>query len=227
MNGPGSGYHWDWQFIGQSLPYLVGGVWTTVYVCALASVVMFPVAFLAAAARMSPFIGFRTLGSLYVNFFRSTPFLVQLVWIFFALPLMLPFELSPVEASVIGLALYIGAYEAEVVRSGIASLEGGQRQAGLAIGMTPLQVYRRIVLPQALLRMLPATVSILVILIKESAVVSAVSVTDLMWRSAAIGSRSYRPVEPLIFASLVYVGMILPLSLAARRLHRRIQHATE
>jgi polar amino acid transport system permease protein len=227
MEAADTGYQWDWHFVGQSLPYLVGGVWTTLYVCAFATILMFPIALLAAGARMAPLWLVRFVGSFYINFFRSTPFLIQLVWIFFALPMVLPIELSPLQASVIGLALYIGAYQAEVVRSGILSLEAGQRAAGLALGMNGWQVYRRIILPQALLRMAPATISVLVILIKESAVVSAVSVTDLMWRSAAIGTRSYRPVEPLVFASLVYVGIILPLTLAARRVHRNIQRIAD
>jgi polar amino acid transport system permease protein len=220
---PGSEYHWDWHFIGQSLPFLLGGIWTTLYVCVLAALLMFPLSLIAAAGRMSPLRPVRVLAGLYINLFRSTPFLVQLVWIFFALPMLVPLELSPVQAAVIGLALYIASYQAEVVRSGILSLEGGQRLAGLALGMSSFQVYRRIILPQALIRMTPATVSMLVILLKESAVVSAVSVTDLMWRASAVGTRSYRPVEPLVFAALVYVAMILPLSLAARRLHHRLQ----
>src|SRR3954452_16188523 len=189
MNG--SGYEWDWHYIGQSLPYLIGGVWTTIYVCALAVLVMLPVALLAAAAKLSRFWPVRILAGAYINFFRSTPFLVQLVWIFFALPMLAPIELNPLQAAVIGLGLYIGAYQAEVVRSGILSLEAGQSAAGLALGMTRPQVYRRIILPQAFVKMMPATVSMLVILIKESAVTSAVSVTDLMWRASAIGTRSY------------------------------------
>jgi polar amino acid transport system permease protein len=218
----GNGYGWDWHFLGQSLPFLAGGLWTTVYVCVLATVLMLPVSLLAASARMSRWIVLRAVASVYVNSFRSTPFLVQLVWIFFALPMLVPFQMNPVEAAVIGLALYIGAYQSEIVRSGIASLDSGQRAAGLALGMTPLQAYRRVVLPQALIRMAPATVSMVVILIKESAIVSAVSVTDIMWRASAVGTRSYRPIEPLLFAAAVYLALILPLTFLARSLHRKL-----
>ena len=219
MDGEGVG--WDWRFVLQSLPFLGRGLLTTLYVCLLAVLLMFPIALLAAAGRMSQHRLPRAIASFYVDFFRSTPFLVQLVWIFFALPMLLDIRLTATQAAVIGLALYVGAYQAEVVRGGILSLEGGQRQAGLALGMTSLQLYRRIILPQALARMIPPSMNVVVVLIKESAVISAVSVMDLMWRAEAVGTRSYRPLEPLTFAGLAYVAMILPLSLWARRLHRR------
>lgn len=210
---------WDWHYIGQSLPFLAGGIVTTLSVCALAGVLMVPIALLAAAGRMSNAWPIRSAATLYVNFFRSTPFLIQLVWLYFALPMALPFEIGPVQAAVMGLALYTGAYEAEVIRSGILSLEEGQSAAGLALGMTRSQVLRRIVLPQAALRTVPPSINVLIILIKESAVVSAVSVTDLMWRSAAVGTRSYRPVEPLLFACGVYIAIVMPLALVSRRLY--------
>jgi polar amino acid transport system permease protein len=223
----GSGMDWDWRFVVQSLPFLAGGFATTLYICLLAIILMFPIALLAAAGRMSDRRPLRALAGFYVDFFRSTPFLVQLVWIFFALPMLLDISLTATQAAVIGLALYIGAYQAEVVRGGILSLEGGQRQAGLALGMTEFQLYRRIILPQALTRMIPPSMNVIVVLIKESAVISAVSVMDLMWRAEAVGSRSYRPLEPLTFAGFAYIVMILPLSLWARRLHQRQQYRSE
>jgi polar amino acid transport system permease protein len=221
VSDSGSGWQWDWHFIGQSLPFLLGGLGTTVLVCLAAVVVTIPVALLAAAGRMSRFAMARAAAKFYVDFFRSTPFLVQLVWLFFALPMLVDVNLTGLEAAIIGLGLYIGSYQAEVVRGGILSLESGQREAGLALGMTASQLYRRIVLPQAMRRMLPPSMNVLVVLIKESAVVSAVSVTDLMWRAEAVGTRSYRPLEPLTFAGVVYVLMIIPLSLWSRNIHRR------
>src|SRR3954468_13949411 len=111
----GSEFHWDWHFIGQSLPYLLGGLWTTIYVCVLAALLMFPISLIAAAGRMSAAWPICALASIYVNLFRSTPFLGQLVWIFFALPMLVHVEFSPVQAAVLGLALYIASYQAEVV----------------------------------------------------------------------------------------------------------------
>jgi polar amino acid transport system permease protein len=214
-----SNYRLDWHFVGQSLPFLLGGIGTTVYVSGAAALLTIPISLLAAAGRQSRFGPLRGLVKLYIDAFRSTPFLVQLVWFFFGLPILIDYRLSPVQAAVIALALYIGSYEAEVVRSGILSLEGGQQEAAFALGMTRWQAYRRIILPQAMVRMIPPSLNTLIILIKESAVVSAVSVTDLMWRATAVATRSYRPIEPLTFAALAYMAVILPLTLVARRFY--------
>jgi polar amino acid transport system permease protein len=156
----------------------------------------------------------------YVDVFRTTPFLVQLIWFFFVLPMLTGYELPAFQTAVLSLSLYIASYEAEVVRAGVLSLESGQREAGIALGMRPFQVYRRIILPQAMARMIPPTLNVLIILIKESAVVSAVSVTDLMWRAGAVATRSYRFLEPLTFAGVAYLAIIIPLGLAARWMHR-------
>jgi polar amino acid transport system permease protein len=223
----GAAWDWDWRFIGRSLPFLIGGIGTTMLVCVIAAALMVPISLLAAAGRMSPFRAVRALATFYVDFFRATPFLVQLVWLFFALPMLVDISLTGMQAAVIGLALYAGSYQAEVVRGGILSIESGQREAGLALGMTGPQLYRRIILPQAMARMIPPTMNVLVILIKESAVVSAVSVTELMWRAQAVGTRSYKPLEPLTFAGIVFVLLILPLSLYSRRIHSRQQHLAE
>jgi len=209
-------YHWNWHIITQSLPFLAGGILTTIGVCAGAALLTIPVSLLGAAGRLSSFKPFNTLAKLYVDVFRSTPFLVQLVWFFFALPILIDYELTGVQASIIALALYIGAYQTEVIRSGILSLEGGQKEAAYALGMTPWQAYVRIILPQAMSRMVPPSLSNLIDLIKQSATVSAVSVADLTWRAASIASRSYRPLEPVVFPARVYMGMLLPLVFSAR-----------
>lgn len=220
-------YIWDWTAVQQSLNYLLGGIAVTAEVCAYAALLVIPISLLAAAGRQSRFTLVRRLVQLYLDFFRSTPFLVQLMWWYFALPILTGYTFTSMQAAVLGLAFYIGSYEAEVVRAGILSLEGGQTQAGLALGMTRFQVYRRVVLPQAVVRMIPASMNILIQLIKESAVVSAVSVTDIMWRAESVASRTYRPAEPLTFAGFAYVAVILPLSFVARYLHRRQQATLE
>lgn len=216
-----SGYQWDWHFVWQSLPFLGGGILVTLRVCGLAALLMFAIAFVAAAARMSRFWILRALVTLYLDFFRSTPFLVQLVWFFFALPLLTGQTIGSFTAATIGLALYIGAYETEVVRAGILSVESGQREAALALGLPRWKAMLLVVLPQALVRMIPPTMTVLTFLIKESAIVSAVTVADLMWRANSVAIRSYHPVEPLTFAGLAYAVLIVPLTVLARLLHRR------
>jgi polar amino acid transport system permease protein len=184
-----------------------------------------PISLLGAAGRMSSHRLVRGVSTLYVDVFRSTPFLVQLFWLFFVLPVLTGFNITGMQAAVVGLALYIGSYETEVIRAGIISLEKGQREAALAIGMTRWQAYKNVILPQAIRRTLPPTISMVVSLVKESSVISVVSVTDLMWRANAMASRSYRFLEPLTFVGLVYVALLIPLTLWARRLHQNQREA--
>jgi polar amino acid transport system permease protein len=214
-------YDWDWSFVGQSVPFLLGGIAMTARVCAAAAVLVVPIALIMATLRQSRWRILRAVAAVYVDVFRTTPFLVQLVWFFFVLPMLTGYQLEAFETAVLALALYIGSYQTDVVRAGILSLEAGQREAGLALGMRPFQAYHRIILPQAMARMIPPTLNVLIILIKESAVTSAVSVTDLMWRAGAVATRSYRFLEPLTFAGVAYLAIIIPLSLAARWIHRR------
>ena len=142
-------YVWHFEAFYRHLPFLLAGIRYTVLVSVLAILVGFVVGLGAAIARL---YGPRPLGWLvafYVDFVRSTPLLVQLVWVFFALPILVDRSLPPLVAGVLTLGIYAGAYLAEIFRAGILGIPGGQRHAALALGMTAWQVLWRIVLPQA------------------------------------------------------------------------------
>ena len=176
---------------------------------------------LAALARIS---GVRPLGwiaSIYVDFFRTTPLLVQLVWIYFALPILIGESLDGVQAGALGMSLYAGSFLAEIIRAGILSVERGQSEAALALGMTSAQVMRRIILPQAVVRMLPPIASTFISLIKDSSLASIVSVPELMRQSQALASFTQRNMEALTVAAILYFGLTYPLSLLVNALHRR------
>jgi polar amino acid transport system permease protein len=174
-----------------------------------------------ALARLSPFAPLRWFAAFYVDFLRSTPLLIQLVWVFFALPILLGYSLPPIVAGVATLGAYSGAYLAELFRAGILSIAIGQRHAALALGMTRTQVLRRIVLPQALTRMLPPIASTLITLVKDSSLVSVISVAELMWAAQSLAAISLRPVEVLTGTGLLYVALTYPLSLVAEVTRRR------
>src|SRR4029077_5578095 len=120
--------------------------------------------------------------SFFVDVLRSTPLLVQLMWIFFALPILTGVALSPIAAGGMGLGLYAGAYLSEVYRSGILSIPQGQWHASMALGMTTSQLLRRVILPQAIFRVLPPLASLCMSLLKDSSLVSAISLQELMYR---------------------------------------------
>jgi polar amino acid transport system permease protein len=214
-------YIWDVSAFFKYLPFLLQGMQVTILVSFLSMVVGALIGLLVAGARLSSVLPLRWLAAFYVDFLRSTPLLIQLVWVFFALPILLGFSLSPMVAAVATLGAYTGAYLAEIYRAGIVSVGAGQRHAALALGMTKAQVLTRIVLPQAVVRMLPPIASTLITLVKDSSLVSAISVAELMWAAQSLASTTLRPVEVLTGTGLLYVALAYPLSLVAEFVRRR------
>ena len=162
--------------------------------------------------------------SIYVDTMRSIPLLVILVWIFFALPLVSGYSMSPFIAAVVGMGLHLGAFVAELVRAGLTSIRPGQSRAALALGMSRMQAIRIVVLPQALIRMLPTFGSLLVITIKDSSLASVIAVPELMRQSQVVVGQTYRPFEVFTAALIVYFAMSWPVARAVDHLYRRIAH---
>ena len=159
--------------------------------------------------------------SLYVDFFRATPVLAQLIWIYYALPILTGKSLTAFVAGSIGLSLYAGSFLSEIFRAGILSVERGQTEAALALGMNRSQTMRRIILPQALTRMLPPIGNSLITLVKDSALLSIISVPELMRQSETLASLTFRRMEVLTVASIIYFALTWPLSRGVDYLHRR------
>lgn len=160
----------------------------------------------------------------YIDTMRAIPVLVVLVWTFFALPILTGLSLPPFWAALVALTIHIAAYVAEIVRAGVASVRQGQTRAALALGMSRLQVISRIVLPQAVVRMLPAFGSILSITIKDTAIAAVIAVPELMRQSETIAGQSFRPMEVFTFAMIVYFLLLFPLTRGVDALYRRVQH---
>lgn len=164
--------------------------------------------------------------ALYVDFFRATPVLAQLIWIYYALPILTGRSMTAFVAGSIGLSLYAGSFLSEIFRAGILSVERGQTEAALALGMSRTQAMRRVVLPQALVRMLPPIGSSLITLVKDSALLSIISVPELMRQSETLASLTFRRMEVLTVASLLYFALTYPLSRGVDYLHRRFAPET-
>lgn len=197
------------------------GLQATIEVSAISFVCAVAVGLLVAAMRLSRLWPLRTIGSLYVDFFRSTPLFSQLMWFFFALPIITGFSFNAITAGIIGLSLYEGAFYTEVFRAGILTLPRGQWEAGYAQGMTGLQVVRRIILPQAIWKMLPPATSSTITLVKDSSLVSLIGVSDLMWQTNQLASVSIHPMQVITFAGVLYLVLTYPLTLLSNFLHRR------
>jgi polar amino acid transport system permease protein len=217
----------DWKFglVFRHLDFLLRGAWVTIQVSVASMLVALVLGLLVAVIRLSPWWILRTAASLYIDVLRSTPLLAQLVWIFFALPILTGYALTPFLASTIALSVYTSAYLAEIFRAGILSISDGQRHAGSALGMTPAQVMRRVVLPQGIVNVLPPVGSQLINLFKDSALVSLVSLQDLMWSGQSLASITLRTVEVLTVVAVIYMVLTIPQAMLVNFLHTRFgQH---
>lgn len=164
----------------------------------------------------------RGVSGIYVEFFRGTPVLVQLFWIFFCLPLILGVELSNMASGIIALTLYMGAISSETFRASLKSVGREQLDACVALGLSPWVRTTSVVLPQAVLRAAPTLLSNCVSLFKESALVSAVGMADLMFVGQNISNNTARPVEVLTVVALIYFVIAFPLTRAVTVVEQRI-----
>ncbi|MFP5406895.1 MAG: amino acid ABC transporter permease, partial [Gammaproteobacteria bacterium] len=154
----------------------------------------------------------------YVEIFRCTPVLVQLVWFYYALPVLTGIEMSAPVAATLCLSLYGGAFYSEIIRGGIISTDAGQSEAGRALGMTRYQVMKRIVMPQALQRMVPPLVSQSIMQLKNTSLLSVLAVPDLLYQGQVIAHDTYRPLEVYTFVAVTYFVILLPITLWAKRM---------
>ena len=168
--------------------------------------------------RLRPVIVF------YIDSMRAIPVLVVLVWTFFALPIVAGVTMSPFTAGLIGLTVHLAAYAAEIIRAGIESVRPGQTRAALALGMSQAQILRRIILPQALVRMLPAFGSLASVTIKDTAIASVIAVPELMRQSETVAGQSFQPIEVYTVAMAVYFLLLYPVTRGVDRFYRRVAH---
>lgn len=162
-----------------------------------------------------------------IEVFRTTPPLVQLFWFFFALPLLVGIEMTPFMAAAVTFSIQSAAFFAEVFRAGIQSIERGQWDGARAIGMTYAQAMRRIVLPQAVKRMIPAFMERSIELMKTTTLVATISYADLLFSANEISQKTFRPLETYTVVALIYFVVIFMASLVARRLELRFARSGE
>jgi polar amino acid transport system permease protein len=174
-----------------------------------------------AAARDSHRPATRALVSGYVEAMRNTPFIIQLFFVFFGLP-ALGVRLDEISASIIAMTLNLGAYATEIVRAGVAAVPRGHLEAGASLAMTRAQIYRHVVLPQALAKVFPALTSQIVIVMLGSAVVSQISVPDLTYAASYIQSRNFRAFETYLVITASYLGLAIALRAALTAAGRRL-----
>jgi polar amino acid transport system permease protein len=214
----------DFSVISDHWRFLASGVVLTLVLSVVSGITSLAAGLAVALLRLYGPRWLRPFVVLYIDSMRAIPVLVVLVWTFFALPLVTDITMPPFFAALIGLTLHLAAYAAEIVRAGIESVRPGQTRASLALGMSRAQVVRRIVLPQAIVRMLPAFGSLLSVTIKDTAIASVIAVTELMRQSETLAGQTFQPIEVYTFAMLVYFSILYPVTRGVDRIYRRIAH---
>mgnify|MGYP002623002178 CR=1 FL=1 len=209
------------------IPHLLDGLWLTVWIalggCGLAIVC----SLLAGLGRRSQDWIVRSFSATYVEVFRGTSAVVQLFWFFYALPILLGIRLDAIVVGILVLGLNIGAYGAEVVRAAIEAVPLGQRQAAVALNLSPWQTMRHVILPQAALMMLPPFGNLLIELLKSTSLVYFIGVTDLLMAGMFFRDDTHRNVETFGMLLLIYFGMSMLITAGVRGLERRLSHGQD
>jgi len=218
-------YTWDFNSVWTYRWLFLEGTLVTVGLTIGVIVLGIVLGLVAGLAQLSRFGWVRWISWLYIELFRCTPLLVQLLWFYYALPILTGIEMSAITAAVLTLSLYGGSFYAEVIRGGIVSIEPGQTEAGLALGLTPMRVMRRIVLPQAIKRMLPPLMNQSIIQFKNTSLVSVLAVPDLLYQGQVAAMDTYRPLEVYTVIALIYFIVLVPLTAVAKKSEKSLQES--
>ena len=215
----------DWSVLWPHLDRFVEGAIMTVFLTIATMALSIPGGLALAFLRLSPFAIVHGPATAFVEFFRATPLILQIYWVYYVLPTFTDIQFPAFETAVIGLVCNISSYNSETFRAGIVSIRTGQWNAGLALGMTKAQVMGRIVLPQAAMRVLPALATTWVSLFKDTSLVSVINVQDLSYQSLKIRTETFTILEVLTAMAAIYWLMGYPQAKLVDWIHRRYKAA--
>lgn len=215
-------YQWDFTPVLANSGMLAAGLTNTLKLTATALALGIPLGLGLALLRLSRLRVLAVPAGFVVEFFRTTPPLVQLFWFFFALPILIQVELTPFVAAALTFSIQSAAFFAEVFRAGIVSIDRGQSEAARALGMTGAQAMRRVILPQAVKRMIPAFMERSIELMKTTTLVATVSYADLLFQANEVAQKTFRPLEVFTVTALIYFVVIYCASLVVHQIERRL-----
>ncbi|MBN8875626.1 MAG: amino acid ABC transporter permease [Rhodospirillales bacterium] len=215
-------YQWDFLFLLRYAPLFWRGVLVTLAYTGGTIFLGLVIGLLIGLGRLSkskllniPLIGF-------IEVFRCTPLLVQIVWCYYALPVLLGLQIPATAAAVLTLSCYTGAFYAEIFRGGIVSIETGQWDAARALGLSRWTMMRRVILPQAVRRMIPPFVNQSITQLKNTSLVSTIAVPDLLYQGTLVTADTYRPLEVYTVVAVIYFVLLFPSTMLAQWYERRL-----
>jgi polar amino acid transport system permease protein len=218
-------YQWAWWVVPRAMPALVKGLQLTLLITLAVIVLGFLLAILVAAGRLarSPLINKPV--AAYIEFFRGTPALVQLVWVYYCLPIVLGIELPSIASIILALTLNVAAFYGESIRAGIQAIPRDQSESADILGLSYADKMRYVILPQAFRIIIPIVLSQSISLFKDTALVSTLGVADLMYQARVVATETYRPLEILTVAAMIYFVLAFPCTIATRILELRLARA--
>lgn len=212
-----------WQFsIDIVIPRLLEGLWLTVELTIFAGIFGILLGLMISLARISRLKVLSVPAMLYVTIFRGTPLLLQILFIYFALPPLLDITLDAMPAGILALSLNAAAYLTEIFRAAILSIDKGQMEAARALGMSHSLAMRRVVLPQTFRRLIPPVVNELAALAKDTSLVSVIALSEMLYMTQRLGAKYLRPWEVYFWAACGYLIIVIALSTVAGRLERKL-----
>lgn len=213
--------NFDFDLIVRSIPILMMGAAVTLQITLLSVGFGLLIGMFAGMARLSKVWAIKALATIYVDFIRGTPLLVQIFIIYFALPLVLGQRIDPFIAAITACSVNSGAYVAEIFRAGIQSIDQGQMEAGRSLGMSWSQTMRYVILPQAFKRIIPPLGNEFIAMLKDSSLVSVIGFEELTRRGQLIIARTYGSFEIWLTVAFIYLVMTLTISRLVDYLERR------
>lgn len=209
-------YHFRWDVVWSNLPFLLSGVWQTLLISALTLVASVLLGMVIALADMSTLRPVRFVAQAWGEIIRNTPILVQLLWVYYVLPIVFGISIDAFSACIVGLSVYSSAFIAEIYRAGIQSVPIGHREAAKVLGLSPFDAFVRIVLPQAIRTTLPPLAANFVQLVKYSSLAAVISVSEVTRRGMELSSSTFRPLEIFTVIAVIYFLICWPLAQGIR-----------
>jgi His/Glu/Gln/Arg/opine family amino acid ABC transporter permease subunit len=215
----------DFSVLNGYIPYVLKGTAVTLLFTFVSALFGFIWGTILSLFKISDIKPLRWFATVYTSIFRGTPLLLQLFLIYYATPQIFQYDISPLMAAGLAFGLNSAAYLSETIRAGILSVDRGQREAAMSLGILYRTMMISIFLPQAVKNILPALVNECIALLKESSLVSVIGVEDLMRRANVVGSDTFKYFEPLLFVGIIYYVLVLILTFIARILERRLRRS--
>ncbi|QKY68646.1 amino acid ABC transporter permease [Lentibacillus sp. CBA3610] len=212
----------NWAGVVEFLPQLFTGLYYTLLISVVGLVIGFVLGGIFGLGRISKSKIIHGISVVYIEVIRGTPVLVQAIWIYFALPLIIQFEIGSIIAGIIVIALNSGAYIAEIVRGAVQSIDKGQMEAGRSLGLNHGQTMRYIIWPQAFKRMIPPLGNQFIISIKDTSLLSVILVPELIFQGRLIAANHFNAVEIYTTVAVFYLAITLTLSFVLQRMERRL-----